>query len=134
MDIPNIQTGLTGTARRRVRATDLAPALGSGTVDVFGTPALVALMEEAAVNALADALPSHLTSVGVYLEIRHLAATPAGMGVQASATVTSVEGRTITFDVQASDNAEPIGRGTHKRVIVDSAKFQRDAEAKLSES
>ncbi len=88
MNLPSIKPGLTGTAEKTVSAADLATAHRSGTVDVFATPAMIALMEEAAVAALADVLPAELTSVGISLDIRHLAATPPGMPVQATATVT----------------------------------------------
>lgn len=130
MDLPDLKPGLTGTASRTVSAADTAFALGSGDAPVFGTPALIALMEEAAVAALAAALPPDMTSVGVYLEVHHLAATPPGLTVTAQATVTTVDERTVSFELAASDSAEPIGRGVHRRVIVNRARFQQRAEAK----
>ena len=130
MNIPPIATGTTGTATKTVAEADLATALGSGNVDVFGTPAMIALMEEAAVAALAGILPAGLTSVGIYLEVHHLAATPPGMHVQAVATVTEVDGRIVSFDISASDAAEQIGRGVHRRVIVEHDRFQQRTAAK----
>ncbi len=132
MHIPDITVGASGKATRRVDPSNLASALGSGTVDVLGTPVMIALMEQAAVAALADVLPSELTSVGIYLEIQHLAATPPGMEVQATATVKEVDGRVVTFDVSASDNVETIGSGIHRRVIVDLAIFQQRASEKTN--
>ena len=125
-----VETGRTGTASRIVSEADLAPVLGSGTVAVYATPAMVALMEAAAVDALADVLPEGLTSVGIYMEVHHLAATPPQMKVKAQATVTEVDGRVITFEVSASDSLELIGRGIHRRAVVDSARFLERVGAK----
>ena len=122
MQDTSIQLGLTGNAECVVNESNVASALGSGTVIVFATPAMLALMEEAAVDALAGVMPDGWLSVGVYAEIHHLAATPPGMTVQATATVTAVEGRVVTLDVQAHDDTELIGHGVHRRVIVDSAR------------
>ncbi len=130
MKIPAIEPGLSGTSLVTVAAEDLATAHGSGTVDVFATPAMVALMEEAAVAALSDVLPSDLTTVWIHRDVRHVAATPLGMAVQATATVTEVDGRIVTFEVSATDAAEEIGRGTHRRAIVDRVSFQTRADAK----
>jgi predicted thioesterase len=102
--------------------------MGSGSLPVFATPALVALMEQAAVNALA--LPPGETSVGVLLEITHTAATPVGMNVRAEAEVTGEEGRKLIFRVSAADESGPVGAGRHERVRVDGAKFLARAQAK----
>ncbi len=91
---------------------------------------MIALMEQAAVTALTDILPDDLTSVGIRLDVQHLAATPLGMGVSATAVVTAVDGRIVTFTVSASDDVEEIGLGTHQRAIVDAAKFQQRADDK----
>lgn len=130
MNIPRIEPGLQGSATRLVSAADLATALGSGTVEVFGTPAMIALMEAAAVEALANVLPPELTSVGMQLQIDHVAATPSGARVTATATVSEVDGRRITFEVHAADEVETIGHGRHRRVIVEREKFQQRAQAK----
>ncbi|HRJ43568.1 MAG TPA: hotdog domain-containing protein, partial [Caldilineaceae bacterium] len=93
--------GLTGEASTTVDHTNTAAALGSGLVPVYGTPALIALLELAAVHAVADYLPPGATSVGTHLDVRHLAATPIGMRVRAQATLTEVGGRRLTFAVEA---------------------------------
>ncbi len=130
MDQPEISIGLRGSTSERVDADMLASALGSGDVDVYGTPAMIALMEKAALDALSDVLTSEYTSVGIALDVRHIAATPLGMTVTASAIVTSVEGRVITFEVHAEDEAEQIGAGRHQRAIVKKESFQARADAK----
>ncbi len=130
MDLPDLKPGLTGAARRTVATADTAAALGSGDLPVFGTPALIALLEQAAVDALSGVLPAELTSVGVYLEVHHIAATPPGMAVQAQAIVTTVDERSITFQVTAEDAVEAIARGVHRRVLVNRARFQARAEGK----
>lgn len=129
----SIPVGTTGTAQRLVDQTNLASSLGSGTVDVYATPAMIALMEQAAVHALADFLPAESTSVGIHLDVEHLAATPRGMQVTASATVTAVDGRIITFDLSASDELEEIGRGTHRRALVNAEKFQMRTDSKIDQ-
>lgn len=105
-------------------------ALGSGDVPVFATPALAGLMEAAAVDALLDALDAEQTTVGVQLELQHLAATPLGMTVRAEARLMTVEGRRLTFRISATDGVEQIGVGTHQRVIVDRERFMRRTLAK----
>lgn len=123
--------GLTGQANTTVDQTNTAASLGSGLVPVYGTPALIALLELAAVHAVAESLPPGSTSVGTHLNVRHLAATPIGMAVRATATLTAVDGRRLTFTVEAHDEVEKVGEGTHTRVIVDAARFVQRAEAKL---
>lgn len=126
-----LSPGLTGEAATTVDHTNTAASLGSGLVPVFGTPALIALLELAAVHAVADALPPGSTSVGTHLDVRHLAATPIGMGVRATATLTAVEGRRLTFAVEAHDEVEKIGEGTHTRVVVEMERFMQRTEGKM---
>ena len=121
---------MTGYAETIVTADLTAIALGSGDVAVYGTPALIALLEAAAVDALSDQLAPESTSVGVHLDVRHLAATPVGMTVRATATVTEVAGRTLTFTLEAHDAAELIATGSHQRVVVDRARFVNSVESK----
>ncbi|HJT37232.1 MAG TPA: thioesterase family protein [Actinomycetota bacterium] len=102
-----------------------AVALGSGDVAVFGTPALLALIEEAAVTALRGALPDGRTSVGTHVELDHLAPSRVGAEVRALVTLTAVEGRALTFDCEAYDGETLIGRATHKRAVVDRERFLR---------
>jgi len=127
-------TGLTGEASVTVDQSNTAAALGSGLVPVFGTPALIALLELAAVHAVADALPPGSTSVGTHLDVRHLAATPIGMTVCAQATLTAIDGRRLIFAVEAFDKVEKVGEGNHTRVIVDAQKFVQRAEAKTQQA
>lgn len=127
-----LQTGLTGAARAVVDETNTAQALGSGTVPVYATPALVALLEQAAVDALAPHLPAGTTTVGIDIHVRHLAATPLGMAIRAEATVTGVDGRRLSFELAAYDAVEQIADGVHERVIVDEQRFIARAQAKAS--
>jgi len=100
---------------------------------VFGTPGLVALMEQAACSAVAAVLPRDQTTVGTRIDVRHLAATPPGQEVRALAELTHVEGRRLTFKVEAFDLAEKIGAGTHERVVVDATRLLARARAKYSD-
>lgn len=122
--------GLTGRAELVVSAEHLASAVGSGLVDVFSTPMLIALMENAAVDAVGTALAPGQTSVGVHLDVRHLAATPRGMRVCAHAELTAVEGRMLSFRVWAEDERDRIGEGTHQRAVIDRARFEQKVAEK----
>ncbi|MBV9579557.1 MAG: thioesterase family protein [Chloroflexi bacterium] len=109
----------------------LASAVGSGSLAVLATPWLVALMERAACAAVEGRLDSPgQTTVGVRLDIRHLAASPLGAEVRARAEVTEVDGRRLVFRVAAYDAQEQIGEGVHERAIVDAARLQARADAK----
>ena len=123
--------GLTGETETTVTESNTAARLGSGVVPVFGTPALVGLMEGAAVRAVAEHLPPGQTSVGGRIDVRHLAPTPVGMCVHARAELVKVEGRRLVFHVEAWDEAEQIGTATHERFIIDEEKFVAKANAKL---
>ena len=125
-----LRPGLTGTASVIVTADRTAAALGSGNVDVYSTPSLIALLEAAAINALAGHLPDGQTSVGTALNIKHLAATPVGMTVNATATLTTIDGRRLVFDVSASDEVELISEGTHERFIVNQERFEERVRGK----
>jgi fluoroacetyl-CoA thioesterase len=123
--------GLIGEATTVVTETDTAGHWGSGLVPVFGTPALVGLMEGAAVQALAGHLPPGRTSVGGRIDVHHLAPTPVGMRVRARAELLEVEGRRLVFHIEAWDEVEQIGRATHKRFIVDEERFVAQATGKI---
>jgi predicted thioesterase len=125
-----IHVGLVGEARRVVDASMLASALGSGSLDVFATPALVALMESAACLALEGHLAAEQTSVGVRLDIAHLAPTPPGVEVRARAELIEVDGRRLKFRVEAFDQQERIGEGSHERALVDPQRLVARANAK----
>ena len=122
-----IAIGKTATASSAVNEGSTARAVGSGDLDVFATPMMVALMERAACEALHGALEAGQTSVGTQISVSHTAASPLGSVITATATVTSATGRRVEFAVAASDEAGEIGSGTHVRVIVDEAKFMTKA-------
>ena len=124
--------GITGAASTRVTQANTAQALGSGAVPVYATPALVALVEQAAVDALAPHLPPGSTTVGVRIDVQHLAATPIGMEVRAQATLRAQEGRTLILDVAAHDDIELIAQGVHERVLVDQQRFMARVMSKAS--
>ena len=126
-----ITVGMKGTAQTAVEREDTAYEVGSGDLLVYATPCMVALMEGAACDAIADVMPEGKTSVGTMLNISHLAATPVGMEVHAEAEVTEVEGNMITFQITAFDEAGKIGEGTHKRAVITSQKFLDKVYAKL---
>jgi predicted thioesterase len=127
-----MQVGLVGEAVRTVAPSMLASAVGSGSLDVLATPALIALMEEAACQAVAAYLGSDQTTVGTRIEVRHLAPTPPGVEVRARAEVVEVDGRRLTFRVEAFDPTEKIGEGTHERALVDPVRLLARAAAKPS--
>ncbi len=122
--------GLISEVETIVTEMDTAEHLGSGLVPVFGTPALVGLMENAAVHALEGHLLSGQTSVGGRIDVRHLAATPVGMRVRARAELVEVEGRRLAFRIEAWDEVEQIGQATHERFVVDVERFVKKARAK----
>jgi predicted thioesterase len=121
---------LTGEQVTNVTEVLTAKHLGSGGIDVYATPAMIALMEAAAVAAVDHLLPQGKASVGVALDVKHLAATPLGHQVRARAEVTDVDGRRITFAVQAWDERELIGEGMHTRYVIDAARFLERVRAK----
>jgi len=118
-----LEPGPTASTEEEVTADRTAEAAGSGDVPVYGTPALLALVERAAVAAVADALDPGTTSVGVRIDLDHEAPTPIGGRVTATATLESVEGRRLRFSVIATDAGGRVARATHDRVIVDRDRF-----------
>ena len=126
-----ITVGLKAEVCTLAEREDTAKEVGSGDLLVYATPCMVALMEGAACEAIADCLKDTETTVGTALNIEHIAATPVGLEVRAEAEVISVEGKVITFSVAAYDEVGQIGKGTHKRVIVNSQKFLEKAYDKL---
>ncbi len=125
-----IRPGLTGEQTTIVHEAMLATQMGSGSLAVYATPAMIALMESVAVAAIDPLLPEGQASVGVMLEVRHLAATPPGATVRARAEVIAVEGRQITLRVEAWDEQEQIGAGVHTRYVIDVARFMERVRAK----
>ena len=126
-----ITVRMKGEAWNEVEKEDTAQIVGSGSLLVYATPCMVALMEGAACEAIAEALGDDQTTVGIALNIEHTSATPVGLEVHAEAVVTAVEGKVISFDVKAFDEIGEIGHGTHKRVIVNAQKFLDKAYTKL---
>lgn len=125
-----LQKGVLGSAETKVTEANTAIALGSGSVEVFATPALVALMEKAARESVQSLLPEGMTTVGTLIEVKHLAATPVGMLVSAKTELIEVDGRRLVFKVEGFDSKEKIGEGMHQRFIVDVAKFVAKAQNK----
>ncbi len=125
-----IKPGLKGEATMVVEVGNTAIEVGSGSVPVFATPMLVAIMENAAINALKGNLEEGSTTVGVEINLKHLAATPIGMMIMAEAELVEVEGRQLTFRLKAFDDVEKVGEGTHRRFILDQEKFIKKANMK----
>ena len=126
-----ITVGMKGEVFTNVEREDTAKEVGSGDLLVYATPCMVALMEGAACEAIAEAMNENQTTVGTMLNIEHISATPVGLDVRAVAEVTAVEGKVITFDVKAYDEAGEIGHGTHKRVVINNQKFLEKVYNKL---
>ena len=126
-----LNPGLTGRAELRIGEEHTAPRIGSGRVHVLATPVMINLFEAAALAAIEHLLPPGYQSLGTVLNVRHIAATPVGMKVIAEARVTRVENRTVFFALQANDENELIGDGSHERVVVNVAKFDLRVQRKL---
>ena len=126
-----LTVGLKGEVSTEVERADTALEVGSGSLLVYATPCMVALMEGAACEAIAACLPEEKTSVGIELNISHLSATPVGMEVRAEAEITAVEKNILTYTVTAYDEVGKIGEGTHKRAVVTAQKFLDKVYAKL---
>ncbi len=126
-----ITIGMKAEVSTLVEREDTAKEVGSGSLLVYATPCMVALMEGAACEAIAEALGEDKTTVGIELNIQHTSATPVGLEVRAEAEVTAVDGKIISFELRAYDEAGEIGKGTHKRAIVPVQKFLDKAYSKL---
>ena len=129
----DISPGLSGTAELVVGEEHTAPSIGSGKVRVLATPVMINLIEAASLKAIEHLLAAGYQSLGTHLDVRHIAATPVGMRVTATAEVTRVEGRTVDFRVEARDEKDLIGDGTHQRVVVNVAKFDQRVQRKLQD-
>jgi len=126
----NIPLGIEFTATEMVTKDNTASKYGSGLVDVFATPAMVALMEKAALNAVLPHLPHGFNTVGTEICVKHTKATPLGWEVHSKATLKEVDGKKLVFDVVAWDSEGEIGRGTHTRYIIDSKSFMEKFSSK----
>ena len=125
-----LETGIKGTKTVTVNEANTAKTMGSGTLDVFATPALIALMEETCWRSVADQLEDGCGTVGTLLEIRHTAPTPIGMDVTCESELVEVDGRRLVFTVQAHDAKGRVGEGRHERFVIQNEKFQAKANAK----
>jgi len=132
MDLTALQPGLAGHAEIVVGEEHTAPRVGSGLVHVLATPVMINLFEAAALDAVDRHLPPGYQSLGTVLNVRHIAATPVGMTVRATAEIVKVEGRTVFLKVRAEDESELIGDGLHERVVVNVEKFSRRVEKKVA--
>jgi fluoroacetyl-CoA thioesterase len=129
-EVVAVKPGLTGEATLVVEEAHSAQHLRSGAVKVLATPIMVALMEEAARNAIDPLLETDQISVGTSLDVKHQAATPIGMRVTARAELLAVGVRTLVFHVEAYDEREKVGEGTHSRAIVNRERFLSRARSK----
>ncbi len=127
-----IKPGLRGSAELVVGEEHTAPSIGSGKVRVLATPVMINLIEAAALAAVEHLLPVGYQSLGTHLDVRHVAATPVGMRVRATAEVIAQDGRSIRFRVEARDEKDLIGDGVHERVVVNVAKFDQRVQRKLN--
>ena len=126
----DLKSGVRGEAWVEVNESNTAIAYGSGGVSVFATPAMIGLMEKAALSSVDPLLEEGMTTVGTVINVQHLAATPVGMKVTALSELVEVDGRRLVFKVEARDEAEIVGRGTHERFVVPQKKFLDRASAK----
>lgn len=126
-----MEKGIKNTQKLTVGEKDTALAYGSGTLKVFATPAMIALMENTAMNAAADYLGEGETTVGTEINVKHLSATPVGGTVTCEAELSEADGRRLVFNVRAFDDKGVIGEGTHERFVVKTEKFLAKTYGKL---
>jgi len=131
VDLSRVNVGLSGQAQIVVGPEHTAPFVGSGRIAVLATPVMINVIEAAALAAIEHLLPAGHQSLGIRLDVSHVAATPVGLQVTATAEVVRVEGRTVTFRVEARDNIESIGAGTHQRVVVSVVRFDERVQRKV---
>jgi fluoroacetyl-CoA thioesterase len=129
--LSRVTLGLVGAKEIVVGPEHTAPFVGSGRIAVLATPVMINLIEAASLAAVEHLLPPGHQSLGTRLDVSHVAATPVGLAVTATAEVTGIEGRTITFRVEARDEIELIGGGTHQRVVVSVERFDERVQRKM---
>jgi len=127
----DVKTDISGTSELTVTDRELAVNVGSGSLEVFATPCMTALMENSACNCLADYLENDETTVGTEINIKHVSATPKGMKVTAEAILTEINGREFVFSVKAYDENGLIGEGTHRRFLVNATRFVQKTYSKI---
>lgn len=128
-----LETGIKGNQKVTVTEENTALSMGSGTLQVFATPAMIALMEETAWKSVAEFLEEGEGTVGIQLHVAHLSATPLGMTVCCESELTEIDGRRLVFKITAYDEVGLIGEGTHERFIVKNEKFQAKANGKRND-
>jgi fluoroacetyl-CoA thioesterase len=131
LDLSRLTVGLKGAAEIVVAEEHTAPRVGSGRVHVLATPVMINVMEAAALAAIEHLLPGGHQSLGTHLNVSHYAATPVGMRLRATAEVAKIDGRNIEFRVEAHDDRERVGDGTHVRVVVNVERFDQRVQKKL---
>ena len=126
-----MEQGIKNQIELKVDAEKTAKMVGSGTLDVFATPAMIALMEQTAAESVENELDEGMTTVGIKINVEHLAATPIGMKVICNSNLVQIDGRKLVFEIEASDEAGVIGKAYHERFIVDSKRFMDKTLEKL---
>ncbi len=127
----NYIIGAIGQAEVVVDSSNMAKTMGSGSLEVFATPAMIALMEKAATEAIKESIPEDSSTVGTLINIKHLSATPVGMKVTARATLTEIDGKRLVFSLEAFDGKDKIGEGLHERFVINIDKFMGRTNGKL---
>lgn len=125
-----LNIGIKGKEENTVNTENSAKTMGSGTLDVFATPAMIALMEKTAWKSVQNHLEDGQGTVGISLNVKHVAATPLGMKVYCESELTEVDGKKLVFTVKAFDEAGLIGEGTHERFVITNEKFQQKTNDK----
>jgi len=125
-----LEPGAKDRVEKTVEYKDTAKAVASGLAEVFATPSMIALMENAAYQAVQPLLPEGMSTVGVRIDAKHIAATPVGLKVWAEAVLVEADGRRLTFDIEAFDEKEKIGEARHERFVIDEQKFMSRVQAK----
>jgi predicted thioesterase len=133
VDLSRLAVGMNGTAEIVVGEEHTAPRVGSGRVHVLATPVMINVMEAAALAAVENLLPPGHQSLGTHLDVGHYAATPVGMRLRGTAEVTKIDGRNVEFRVEAHDELERVGDGTHVRVVVNVARFDQRVQRKVQD-
>ena len=125
-----LEVGIRGQKETIVTKQNTAAGIGSGSLEVFSTPIMILLMEESCFMSVSDKLDEGFTTVGISVDVRHLSATPLGMKVEIKSELIKIDGRALTFEVEAYDEKGLIGEGIHERFIVNNEKFQAKTDSK----
>ena len=125
-----LEIGMKNSCSVKVDETNTAKTMGSGSLDVFATPSMIALMEKSASECVQSHLKDGNTTVGTLMNVKHLSATPLGMNVTAECELVEIDGRRLVFTVTASDERGEIGKGTHERFIIDAERFMAKTNSK----